>query len=231
MSDPSPSRDVINAADWERVLSAAAHVQRIIPDAILVGGSAAALYAAHRYSADDHILVDLRKRFAAVLSDLEATAGWTTNRLVSPIMILGNLEGVDTGIRQLRREAPLETTTVESPAGPIVVPTLEEMLRIKAWLVVSRNATRDYIDCVALADRLGFESAVPALERLDELYPQPSVTVTQQLVKQLAEPRPYDFELDLRLYKGLHEPYTDWSVVRERAMALAVAILDRRGRD
>lgn len=31
--------------DWERVLSAAAHLQRILPGAVLVGGSAAAVYA------------------------------------------------------------------------------------------------------------------------------------------------------------------------------------------
>jgi hypothetical protein len=36
--------------DWERVLSTAARLQRILPDAVLVGGSAAALYAKHRQS-------------------------------------------------------------------------------------------------------------------------------------------------------------------------------------
>jgi hypothetical protein len=54
--------------EWERVLSAAAHLQRIFPDAVLVGGTAAALAAHHRVSLDaDHVLTDLRARFDEVL--------------------------------------------------------------------------------------------------------------------------------------------------------------------
>jgi len=34
--------------EWEQVLSSAAHLQRILPDAVLVGGTAAAIYAGHR---------------------------------------------------------------------------------------------------------------------------------------------------------------------------------------
>jgi hypothetical protein len=46
--------------EWERVLSAAAHLQRILPEAVLVGGTASALYAKHRLSTDaDHVLADL----------------------------------------------------------------------------------------------------------------------------------------------------------------------------
>ena len=50
--------------DWERVLSAAAHLQEFIPDAVLVGGTAVALYTGHRISTDaDHVITDLRQRF------------------------------------------------------------------------------------------------------------------------------------------------------------------------
>jgi len=43
---------------------AAAHLQRILPDVVLVGGSASAVYAAPPLSTDaDHILTDLRPRF------------------------------------------------------------------------------------------------------------------------------------------------------------------------
>jgi hypothetical protein len=59
--------------EWEQVLSAAAHLQRIFPDAVLVGGTAAALYAGHRVSTDaDHVLTDLRVRFDKVLAELES---------------------------------------------------------------------------------------------------------------------------------------------------------------
>jgi len=44
---------------WELVLSAAARLQQILPHPVLVGGTASALYAAHRVSADaDHVLTD-----------------------------------------------------------------------------------------------------------------------------------------------------------------------------
>jgi hypothetical protein len=43
--------------EWEQVLSAAAHLQRILPDAILVGGTASAIHAGHRMSTDaNHVL-------------------------------------------------------------------------------------------------------------------------------------------------------------------------------
>ena len=38
--------------EWEDVLSAAARLQRILPDAVLVGGTASAVHAAHRFSRD-----------------------------------------------------------------------------------------------------------------------------------------------------------------------------------
>jgi len=34
--------------DWEQVLSSAARLQRILPQAVLVGGTASAIYAQHR---------------------------------------------------------------------------------------------------------------------------------------------------------------------------------------
>jgi hypothetical protein len=55
--------------DWEQVLASAAHLQRILPGAVLVGGSAAA--------------------------------------------VLGSLDGIETGVRQLIRDEPLETTQIE----------------------------------------------------------------------------------------------------------------------
>ena len=62
--------------EWEQVLSSAARLQRILPEAVLVGGTAAALYAEHRLSIDaDHMLADLRHRFDTVLAELEVVAG------------------------------------------------------------------------------------------------------------------------------------------------------------
>jgi hypothetical protein len=50
--------------DWERLLAAERHLQALVPGAVLVGGTAAALHAGHRVSLDgDHVLDDLRGRF------------------------------------------------------------------------------------------------------------------------------------------------------------------------
>ena len=86
--------------EWEQVLSAAAHLQRILPDAVLVGGTAAATYAGHRFSQDaDRVLTDHRLRFDQVLADLESVAGWKTARIRPPVQILGSLDGIETGVR------------------------------------------------------------------------------------------------------------------------------------
>jgi hypothetical protein len=103
-----------NLPDWERVLSSAARLQRILPEAVLVGGTATALYARHRFSCDaDHVLADLRTRFDKVLAELESVAGWKTARVQRSVQILGSLDGIETGVRQLIREEPLETTRID----------------------------------------------------------------------------------------------------------------------
>lgn len=215
--------------DWERVLSAAAHLQRILPEAVLVGGSAAAVYAGHRLSTDANpVLTDLRERFDQVLADLEAVAGWKTARIRRPVQILGSLDGIETGVRQLIRDEPLETTRIEYRGEMITIPTEAEMLRIKAVLILQRNATRDYLDFVALADHMGDEKVVEALRSFDRLYPQPNEeSALQQLQIQLANPLPYDLEeLNLAEYKSLDPRWHDWRAVRAACLHYAVLIFD-----
>ena len=116
-------------ADWEALLSAAARLQSILPDAVLVGGTASALHASHRFSRDaDHVLPDLRQRFDAILAELEAVAGWQTARVQPPVLILGSLDGIETGVRQLLRQEPLETTQITHDGQPLTIPTLAEIL-------------------------------------------------------------------------------------------------------
>jgi hypothetical protein len=130
--------------DWERVLSSAARLQRILPDAVLVGGTASAIHAKHRFSRDaDHVLTDLRTRFDEVLAQLESVAGWQTARVQRPVQILGSLDGIETGVRQLIRQQPLETMALNHQGERLTVPTEAEILRIKAVLILKRNATRD----------------------------------------------------------------------------------------
>jgi hypothetical protein len=63
--------------------------------------------------------------------------------------------GIETGARQLIRDQPLETRDINVGGVCLVVPAEPEMLRIKAVLILKRKATRDYLDFVALAERLG----------------------------------------------------------------------------
>jgi hypothetical protein len=217
------------APEWEQVLGAAAHLQRILPDAVLVGGSASALYAQHRLSTDaDHVLVDLRQRFDQVLLDLESVAGWETARIRRPVQILGSLDGIETGVRQLIRDEPLEVAQVEYLGETITVPTAAEILRIKGVLILKRNATRDYLDFVALADHMGDGSVVDALRSFDRLYPQPNnESALQQLQIQLAQPLPYDLEeLTLAEYKNLDLRWHDWQTVRAACAHCAMLVFD-----
>jgi hypothetical protein len=218
------------AAEWERVLSAAAHLQRILPDAVLAGGTAAAIHAGHRFSSDaDHVLTNLRQQFDSILAELEAVAGWTTARVARPVQILGSLDGIETGVRQLIRQQPLQTEEIATAGGNIKVPTIAEILRIKGVLVLRRNATRDYLDFVALADRMGPGAVAEALRSFDELYPQPSgESALQQLQVQLANPMPFDLEVtNLAEYKNLALRWQDWNTVKSVAVDCATTIFDR----
>jgi len=216
--------------EWEQVLSAAAHRQEIFPDAVLVGDTAAALHASHRVSRDaDHVLTNVRQRFDDILAQLESVAGWKTSRIRRPVQILGSLDGIETGIRQLIRERPLETTQVERSGQRLTVPTLGEMLRIKAVLILRRNATRDYLDFAALFERLGNEESVSALRWFDSLYLQSNgESAVQQLQIQLANAMPYDREdVNLNEYKQLVPKWHDWEAVRSGCIECAHLIFDR----
>lgn len=201
--------------EWERLLAAERHLQTLVPGAILVGGTAAALHTGHRRSHDgDHVLEDLRDRFDEVLSDLEAAAGWQTSRVQRPVVILGRLDGVMTGIRQLRRSRPLEHEVISG----LRVPTIAEMARIKAWLLATRHTVRDYLDTVVLLERLGEDGARRAFAPFDEIYAQPTgASPMVEVIERLAAASPGDGpDVELRTYKGLVAPWNDWSHLSRR---------------
>ena len=210
-----------NIEEWERVISAAADLQNLVPGCVLVGGSATAIHAKHRLSMDaDHILGDLKERFENLLEFLEKHKDWKTARIQPPKLILGNFLGVETGLRQLIRSQPLETESVEFLGKTLTIPTRGEMLRIKAWLIVTRNATRDYIDFAAISRILGDQKVVDALEKFDryyqDVYRGSEVAPLNQLARQLAEPKPYDLdEIDIADYKGIAPPLDRWENISE----------------
>ncbi len=216
--------------DWELVLSSVARLQRILPDAVLVGGTASAIHAEHRFSRDAaHVPADLRHRFDEVRTELESVAGWKTARVQRPVQIPGSLDGIETGVRQLVRDEPLETAVVDYHGARITVPTEGEILRIKGALILKRNATRDYLDFVALANHMGSEGVAHALQSFDRLYPQDSgESPLQQLQVQLANALPYDLEeTELSEYKNLDSRWQDWRAVKAACAHLAIMIFDR----
>lgn len=218
--------------DWELVLSAAARLQRILPEAVLVGGTASALHAGHRFSRDaDHVLTDLRSRFDVVLAELESVAGWKTARVQRPVQILGSLDGIETGVRQLIRDQPLDTMVLDYQGARLTVPTEAEILRIKGVLILKRNATRDYLDFIALADHLGDERVAQALQSFDKLYHQENgESALQQLQVQLANAVPYDLDEvlpELPEYKNLALKWHDWDVVKATCAHISTVIFDR----
>ncbi len=214
--------------EFESVLAASAEIHRLFPEAVLVGGTAAAYHARHRVSLDnDHVIADLRDRYDSVLNRLEAFGNWTTRRVKPPVLILGDFQGVETGIRQLIRSRPLETELVTWAGYELQVPTLDEVLRTKAWMILVRNATRDYLDVAALADRLEIVEAGRVLSHLDDYYESANGPVVTQLIKQLAEPAPRDLgTTDLTAYKGLVPDWQDWSAITAVLGAVAQEIAE-----
>ena len=215
------------------VLSSAARLQEVVSDAVLVGGSAAAVYAGHRDSfGHDHVLPELVDRYDAVLEAVEATEGWATSVRASkpPFTIMGRLGGVEAGLRQLRRSRPLETSEVDVGDGQVVVaPTEAEALRVKAYLVVQRRAVRDHLDVVALVDHLDEDRAVEILSGIDDYYVDRSgdeASVLTELVVALADPSPRDPDVidELPRYKGLESRWHRWTDVVDACQRLALRL-------
>jgi hypothetical protein len=220
----------LSRPDLVRVLESAARLQAVVPDAVLVGGSAAALWASHRPSFDhDPVLADLDVRFDTVLEAIEATQGWVTNRVTPGKIILGELGDIESGVRQLIRSRPLEVTEVELPSGhKLRVPAPEETLRIKGYLIVRRNQVRDYLDVVALSDRYGIVHSGQVLAHIDLYYTDQrgpdAEGVATQLARQLADPRPADQRTigQLSSYKDLDPRWTSWETVTGVCRSLAM---------
>lgn len=218
--------------DLHLILESAARLQKIVPEAVLVGGSAAALHAGHRISLDhDHVVPDLADRFEAILENLEAIGDWSTAKAQPGRIVLGSLGGIESGIRQLRRARPLEVEMVSINDEPLRVPTQTETLRIKAWLALTRNQTRDYLDIAALSDRIGIAEAAQVLVEIDEYYAdlyEGDGRVATQLVRQLADPRPRDAKVttELAQYRQLDPRWHDWESVVAVCRELAASMVE-----
>jgi hypothetical protein len=131
------------------------------------------------------------------------------------------------------RKVPLEVAEVTLPSGgAVTVPTIEETLRIKAFLVVRRNQTRDYLDLAALSEHLGVDRAAEVLTKIDDYYADQNAGgegVASQLVRQLADPQPADRSVieQLSSYRRLRKRWSDWSAVTEVLGEVAAGMVSR----
>jgi RND superfamily putative drug exporter len=124
------------------------------------------------------------------------------------------------------RRSPVETTHVQLPTGDrLQVPTGAETLRLKGYLIMCRNSSRDYADFADMVETLEPETAAVVLGGMDRYYccqPPRQQRITSQLVRQLADPNPSDLADDL----GEPDARADWDEVRQRCLSVAVAMLE-----
>jgi len=204
-------------AEWSQILSAAVQAQRWVPGAVCVGDTAAALYAGNRLP--DHLallLPTLQSQFDEVRTMLETHAEWTTTRVDPPVLIRGRTGKVAVQFRQPQRTVPVETQTVTTPAGPLVVTTLDELLCLKAFLAYSRQTTLDYLDFTALSECLPEAEVLASLAELDHRYGETQTAfVSLEVAKSLSACQPFDLkESKLPAYPGLVRKWHAWETTR-----------------
>jgi RND superfamily putative drug exporter len=127
----------------------------------------------------------------------------------------------------MERRSPVETTNVQLPTGDrLQIPTGAETLRMKSYLIMCRNSTRDYAEFADLVESMETRTAASVLAAMDRYYcgqHSRKQWVATQLVRRLADPQPSD-EHDTRMSGP--EAEADWAKVRERCLSVAVAMLE-----
>ncbi|WP_343603090.1 MMPL family transporter, partial [Mycobacterium sp.] len=219
---------VVPGADLRVALKSAATLKRLVPDAICVadplaftgcgrtGGNGAAAPAgnghvtARKVSGSPnrngvrpvHPVTVWRGRLAVALDALQAAAD-----------------------PAVERRSPVETTYVQLPTGDrLQIPTGAETLRLKSYLIMCRNSSRDYAEFADLVDTMDPETAAAALDAMDSYYCGRTPRrhwITSQLVRRLADPCPSDAD-------DGHPPddEANWEEVRRRCLSVAVAMLE-----
>ncbi len=125
------------------------------------------------------------------------------------------------------RRSPVETTHVQLPTGDrLLIPTGAETLRLKGYLIMCRNNSRDYADFADMVATVEPEAAALVLAGMDRYYCCQSSRrqwIATQLVRRLADPHPSDFTDDQCSEAAAK---ADWEQVRQRCLSVAVAMLE-----
>lgn len=213
-----------------KVIEVGARMNQVVPEGVALGGAVCALYAQHRLSSDiDFVLEDLRGRFDEVRDRLLDQPGWQEARVRPPHLILGSFDEVEVRFRQLRRRSPIETQSIPTEKGPLTIPTLEELLRIKAFLAYERDAARDFYDFAELAVRRPRESVVETLLSLDEKIGwerQPAVLL--EVIKALLHCEPRDLDpRGFETFRFLDPRLKSWQEVQTACRQIGQALAER----
>lgn len=207
------------------VVKAGVKVNREVPGSVGLGGSVCALFTHHRLSADiDFVVSDLTDRFDEIREHLRSVPGWKEHRISGPFRILGVIDGIRIGFRQLRRAVPIETQVLDTPLGPLVVPTIDELIRTKAFLCYDRNYTRDFVDFAELSLLRETDSVVEALADLEarfkwEIQPTLQIEVMKSLL--LASPvDQFDTMHSFTQLKFLEPKLKSWEEVAARSQEI-----------
>jgi heme transporter len=125
----------------------------------------------------------------------------------------------------IQRCSPMETTNVQLPTGDrLQIPTGAETLRLKGYLIMCRNSSRDFAEFADLCDAMDPQIAAVVLAGMDRYYcgqVSNRQWVATQLVRRLADPHPSDADE----WSG-PDGEADWERVRQRCLSVAVAMLE-----
>ncbi len=126
-----------------------------------------------------------------------------------------------------QRRSPVETTHVQLATGDrLQIPTGAETLRLKGYLIMCRNSSRDFSEFAELVDTMEPGTAAVVLGGMDRYYacqPRGRHWIASQLVRRLADPHPSDIDED---HWSDSDQQTDWEKVRQRCLSVAVAMLE-----
>lgn len=140
------------AGSFDAVLAAAERFQQLVPDAVLVGGTAAAIYPAHHVSFDDHVLDHLDSYGSA-----EAMRGWLRRCRA------GTTEPAAT-LAALRREAGLSQRQLAARVGV----SQAQVARVEAATAPSLSSLTRYLRALGMTP-VALVAAAPEGARLVRL--------------------------------------------------------------
>ncbi len=231
---------VAPSADLRMLIKSAAKLKHLAPDAICVADPLAFSGCGRNGRQAEQIPEPghsaTRKAVGlAYRNGIGRAMAWA-ERPVHPVTVwrrrlsvaLDALESSADGTAQPRyeRRGPVETTNVQLPTGDrLLIPTGAETLRLKGYLIMCRNSSRDYAEFADMVETMEPETAAVVLGGMDRYYccqPPKRHWIATQLVRRLADPHPCDLEDQ----SSEPDAKANWEEVRQRCLSVAVAMLE-----